>query len=111
VTSEDPSAPDLSAPGNAGALPGADTAQVEGSEQSGPRYGRRRRAPRYGSFVVTGVVIGVVIGILLTLSRATTGEFSLNTTLSYVAAIFGLIGAVAGAGLAVLFDRRGPHPH
>jgi hypothetical protein len=70
------------------------------------RFGRRRRAPRYGSFVATGVIVGVVLAIVLSLSRPATGEFSQNSVIGYVAAIFGLVGALLGAGLAVVLDRR-----
>jgi hypothetical protein len=66
-----------------------------------------RRAPRYGSFVVTGAVIGVVLGLVLSLSRPSTGQFSQNSVIGYVAAILGLTGALAGAAVAVMFERRG----
>jgi membrane associated rhomboid family serine protease len=74
----------------------------------GPRYGRRRRAPRYGSFVVTGVIVGVVLALIVSLSRPATGQFSQNSVIGYVAAIFGLIGALIGAFAAILLDRRKP---
>jgi hypothetical protein len=75
------------------------------------RYGRRRRAPRYGSFLVTGAILGIAIGIALSLVQSLrdsdSSEFSLNTVVGYVAATLGLVGALLGAGLAVLLDRRG----
>jgi hypothetical protein len=73
----------------------------------GPTYGRPRRAPRYGSFVVTGALAGIVLGVVLSLSQPATGQFSQNSVIGYVAAILGLVGALAGAALAVLLDRRG----
>jgi hypothetical protein len=72
----------------------------------GPRYGRPRRAPRYGSFVVSGALVGIVLGVVLSLSQPATGQFSQNSVVGYVAAILGLLGALAGATLAVLLDRR-----
>jgi hypothetical protein len=77
-------------------------------EPAGVRYGRLRRAPRYGSFVVTGAVIGAVIGLVLSVSRPSTGQFSQNSVIGYVAATLGLLGALLGAGVAVLLDRRRP---
>jgi hypothetical protein len=77
------------------------------AEREGVQYGRVRRAPRYGSFVVTGAVVGVVIALILSLSRPATGEFSQNSVIGYLAATLGLLGALLGAGLAVLLDRRG----
>jgi hypothetical protein len=79
---------------------------AESEAATGARYGRVRRAPRYGSFVVTGVIIGVVIAVILSFSRPTTGQFSSNSVVGYVAAIFGLLGALIGAALAVILDRR-----
>lgn len=70
------------------------------------RYGRARRAPRYGSFVVTGALVGVVLGLVLSLARPATGQFSQNSVIGYVAATLGLLGALFGAGVAVLLDRR-----
>jgi F0F1-type ATP synthase assembly protein I len=74
------------------------------------RYGRRRRAPRYGSFLVTGAILGIAIGIALSVIQSMRdsdpSQFSLNTVLGYVAATLGLVGALLGAGLAVLLDRR-----
>ena len=77
-----------------------------GPEPDGPRYGRRRRAPRYGSFVVTGAAAGVLLGLMLSVSRPATGQFSQNSVIGYVAATLGLLGALLGAGIAVLLDRR-----
>ena len=77
-------------------------------EREAVRYGRFRRAPRYGSFVVTGAAVGVVIAVILSLSRPATGEFSRNSVIGYLAATLGLLGALLGAAVAVLLDRRGP---
>jgi hypothetical protein len=83
-------------------------------QPSGPRIGRVRRAPRYGSFVATGVIVGVVLGVaavvIVAAVRPTSDQFSENSVIGYVAAILGLIGAVIGAALAVLFDRRDTLP-
>jgi hypothetical protein len=83
----------------------ATTGATDGATD-GARYGRVRRAPRYGSFVVTGVLVGVVIAVILSFSRPSTGQFSSNSVVGYVAAIFGLLGALIGAAFAVVLDRR-----
>jgi hypothetical protein len=44
------------------------SAQPAEQATSAPRYGRPRRAPRYGSFVVTGALAGIVLGVVLFLS-------------------------------------------
>jgi hypothetical protein len=83
-----------------------DPAAVPGLDPNTPVYGRVRRAPRYGSFVATGAILGVVLGIVLSFSRPSTGDFSQNSVVGYVAAILGLIGALIGGALAVLMERR-----
>jgi hypothetical protein len=88
--------------------PSSDQPSEPPAEPDGVRYGRVRRAPRYGSFVVTGAVIGAVIGLVLSVSRPSTGQFSQNSVIGYVAATLGLLGALLGAGVAVLLDRRRP---
>lgn len=79
-------------------------------EAPGVRYGRMRRAPRYGSFLFTGAVVGVAVAILLAvvqwLRYHDSSQFSFGTVLGYVAATLGLLGAVVGAGVAVILDRR-----
>jgi hypothetical protein len=73
---------------------------------AGTRYGRRRRAPRYGSFLATGALVGIVLGVVLSFSRPATGQFSQNSVVGYVAATLGLLGALLGAAVAILLDRR-----
>jgi hypothetical protein len=72
------------------------------------RYGRRRRAPRYGSFLVTGAIIGIALGVVLSFARPSTGDFSQNSVVGYVAATLGLIGALIGGAIAVVLERRRP---
>ena len=78
----------------------------EQEQEPAVRYGRRRRAPRYGSFVASGAIIGALLGLVLSLARPASGQFSQNSVIGYVAATLGLLGALLGAGLAVLLDRR-----
>ncbi len=73
---------------------------------TGPQIGRVRRAPRYGSFVVTGAIVGIVLAVVVSYAWSSASEFSQNSVVGYVAATLGLIGALLGAVLAVLLDRR-----
>ena len=91
---------------NADPVPADRSDQTAEQGSAEPRYGRPRRAPRYGSFVASGALLGIVLGVIVSLSQPATGQFSQNSVVGYVAAIFGLIGALAGAALAVLLDRR-----
>lgn len=93
-------------PGGAGAdQSGEPTEQVTAADEV-PRALRLRRAPRYRSFGLTGTILGVVAGVVLALSFTAASNYSMQTIAGYFAAIFGLIGAVAGLGLAVLIERR-----
>ncbi len=81
-------------------------AEPEPGEPEPPVQYRMRRAPRYRSFGLTGVVAGVVIGLILALSQPTDGTYSQRTIAGYFAASFALLGAMAGRGAAVLAERR-----
>jgi outer membrane biosynthesis protein TonB len=74
--------------------------------EPGPARLRMRRAPRYLPFGLTGAVIGVGAGVILALSFTAASNYSIQTITGYFAAILGLIGTVAGLGLAVLVERR-----
>jgi hypothetical protein len=69
---------------------------------------RLRRAPRYGPFIATGVVVGVLLGVVVALvgGSARADGLSAGSLVRYFAAIFGLLGAVAGAAAALLVERR-----
>jgi hypothetical protein len=67
---------------------------------------RLRRAPRYRPFGLTGVLLGVVAGVILALSFPATSNYSMQTVAGYFATILGLIGGLAGLGLAILIERR-----
>lgn len=68
-----------------------------------------RRAPRYRAFAVAGALLAGVLAVAATLVVAlATGR---DANLGYAAVLTGLgaavLGAIAGAVVAVLLDRRG----
>ena len=69
-----------------------------------------RRAPRYRAFIGTGAAIGVILGVVLTGAFPDDGHFSTAAVTGYLAVSLALVGALAGAGAAVLLERRGAGP-
>lgn len=65
-----------------------------------------RRAPRYGAFIRTGVVLGAVIGWLIAAAAPSAPDESRASVIGFT--VFGLavLGALLGAGFAVVADRR-----
>ena len=59
--------------------------------------------------MVTGAIVGLVLGVVLSFSWPSTGQFSANSVVGYVAATLGLVGALVGAAVAVLLDRGSRH--
>jgi hypothetical protein len=114
VTEEqpEPGAPTGSASEPARAVPpasearAASPASTASPSPAAPVQVQLRRAPRYRAFVATGAVLGVVAGVLVTLVLAGGDSiFSTGTVVGYLGAIGLLLGALAGAGAAVLADR------
>lgn len=69
-----------------------------------------RRAPRIGAFIRTGLLLGAVLGwVLAILFSGTTGEGRTGAILITTAAGAGF-GALLGAAVAALVDRRGAGP-
>lgn len=81
-----------------------------GHEQDrGPEEPRRlavRRAPRYRVFVGTGVLVAVVAALVLALLAPPDARFSRFSVFGYLALLLGLVGALLGGVVAVLFERR-----
>ena len=65
-----------------------------------------RRAPRYRAFVFTGALIGMVVATVLATVLPLAEGSSLKTVFLYFALPLGLIGGLAGAGAAILVERR-----
>lgn len=75
----------------------------------GPRTvrGTVRRAPRYRRFVQVGVLLGVLVAIVLVLVLpAQEGSVGRATVVVFVAGAGALVGALLGAVVALLVDRR-----
>ncbi|QTE29669.1 hypothetical protein [Pengzhenrongella sicca] len=66
-----------------------------------------RRAPRYAAFIRAGVLLGAVIGWLLAVLFPVAGDEPTAAVTAICAFTLACVGALAGAGLAVLADRRG----
>lgn len=67
-----------------------------------------RRAPRFRAFVATGAGVGLVAALVVVLAgpaERANGP-SAGVVLLFVAAAFALVGALGGALVAVLLDRR-----
>ena len=75
------------------------------THQAPPTPVRLRRAPRYRAFVVTGVLVGALIAVVLSGLTANDPQFSSRSVLGYLVVILALIGAVIGAGVAILVER------
>lgn len=73
-----------------------------------PREYTHRRAPRYGSFILTGVLLGAVVTTLLywRLSRDERDRLHLDGVVGYLGLTLVIVGAVLGAAVALLIERR-----
>jgi hypothetical protein len=80
------------------------------TEQSAPepREYTHRRAPKYGSFIFTGVVVGALVTTLLywRLTPGDRGQLHLDGVVGYLGFTLVIIGGVLGAALALLIERR-----
>ncbi|WP_307844930.1 histidine kinase [Actinotalea solisilvae] len=98
-----PTPPDAPLPDDA--APGASDPSEE--ELAHAREGRVRRAPRFRAFVQAGVVVGVVLGVLAALVLPAEATEAGRGTVAVFTGLAGAVaGAVVGAALAVLADRR-----
>ncbi len=65
------------------------------------------RTPNYLRFIVSGAIVGFVAGAIFALSGDGAGNYSTGSELGYFGVMFGGIGALLAALLAVLLERRG----
>ncbi len=90
-----PADPAPAGPGDAAVVPVGEVAQV-------------RRAPRYRAFALAGAVTGVLVAVVATLvvAAATGRDADLGYAALFSATGAALLGALGGAVVAVLLDRR-----
>jgi len=65
-----------------------------------------RHAPRFAAFVRTGVLLGAVIGVLAAALTPASPGSPRSAVIALTALALAVLGAIVGAGLAVLADRR-----
>ena len=65
-----------------------------------------RRAPRYGAFIRTGVVLGIVIGWMVAAAPPSAPDESRASVIGFTVFALAVLGALLGAGFAVVADRR-----
>ncbi|GAB7193017.1 hypothetical protein NUM3379_37260 [Kineococcus sp. NUM-3379] len=102
--------PGLERPAGQGAAaepaPGPAGAPVDGAGVPAGRPVRLRRAPRYGAFVLTGLLAALVVSALVAALATPSGGYSRLALFGYLAVALGLVGAVLGGLVAVLLERR-----
>lgn len=69
-----------------------------------PRY------PRYGRFLATGAGAGLLVAAAVALAAPRTEAFGRGQLLLYLMLVFGLVGALLGAAVAVLLEARRQRP-
>jgi hypothetical protein len=62
----------------------------------------RHRNPRYGRFLLTGVVLGGLVAAIVAATAGDPGDYSRNQLFLYLLMAFGLIGGLLGGAVAVL---------
>lgn len=67
----------------------------------------RQRYPNFVAFIATGAILGVVLAGVLTWRAGEFERYSVGGALGYNSVVFGLLGALAGAVVAVMSDRSG----
>ena len=101
---------DLPTAGWAAGLPGAPPWRVVapvdyvGSVSEQPR--RARRKPNFAAFLLTGAVGGLLVGFLLSVLGPVDASYDPSAVLGFLGLIFGGLGLLVGALVAVLLDRR-----
>lgn len=117
MSSQEPAAPSEPDPGGGAPEPAAPEPEtagpvVGGAEPDAATLERiaepavLRRAPRYGSFIRAGVVLGAVVGALLAALAPAAPDTPRSAVIGLAAFGSAGLGALLGAGLAVLADRR-----
>ena len=64
-----------------------------------------RRAPKYPRFMIAGAIAGVLVALILTVAFPANAQFSPAQVFGFLLLFFAVIGAAAGAVVAILVDR------
>jgi hypothetical protein len=84
--------------------PSSESPSESPSSESSPREYHHRVAPKYRSFIATGVLLGVLAMALL-YWLTPRGQHSTDGIVGYVGGILVIIGGVLGAAVALLIER------
>jgi uncharacterized membrane protein HdeD (DUF308 family) len=64
-----------------------------------------RRAPKFLTFMVMGIIVGIIVALILTFAFPNTSEFSLTQIFGFLVLITGIVGGTLGLIFALIFDR------
>ena len=65
-----------------------------------------RRAPKYGRFISTGLLLGGVAAFAIAVATRGWSALTTSNTFWLLLLLLGVVGALAGATLALVLDRR-----
>jgi hypothetical protein len=65
-----------------------------------------RRAPKYVPFLILGAVVGIVAAAVVAYAVPGDASFDPGSVFGFFLIMFAAIGAILGAGLALVLDRR-----
>lgn len=64
-----------------------------------------RRAPKFLTFMVVGIIIGIAVALVLTFAFPNNSEFTLTQIFGFIVLITSVVGGTLGLIFALLFDR------
>ncbi len=65
-----------------------------------------RRAPKYVPFLILGAVVGIIAAAVVAYAVPGDASFDPGAVFGFFLIMFAAIGAILGAGLALVLDRR-----
>ena len=64
-----------------------------------------RRAPKFLTFMVTGIILGILAALILTFALPNESEFTLTQIFGFMLLITGTVGGTLGLVFALIVDR------
>jgi uncharacterized membrane protein HdeD (DUF308 family) len=64
-----------------------------------------RRAPKFLTFMVAGIIVGILVALILTFAFPNNSDFTLTQIFGFLVLITGVVGGTLGLVFALLFDR------